>query len=81
MGKKLQGPFIYDVHKGGATKCLAILQMVADGFWGEMVFSEFVDVHTYKQEIYFFHHILSFLTAVWLLLHCFHLETSFAVNL
>ena len=58
----------------GVTKfwaILQILQMIADGFWGEGVFSDFMDVHTYEQQISFFHHISSSLTIAWLLLNCF----------
>ena len=58
-----------------------ILQMVVDDFWGGGIFHT-VYIHTYKQEFSFSHIILSLLTIVWvLLLHCFHPETSFLVNL
>ena len=43
-------------------------------------FSDSVDVHIYKRKIFFFHHISSFLTTVWLLLQNFHPETSFVIR-
>ena len=58
-----------------------ILQMVVDDFWGGGIFHT-VYIHAYKQEFSFSHIILSLLTIVLvLLLHCFHPETSFLVNL
>ena len=40
-----------------------------------------VDLRIYEQKISFFHHISTFLTIVWLLLHCFYPKTSFVDNL
>ena len=65
-----------DVHKD-VQKFWAIFPVVADGFWwreGGGVF--FLYVHTYEQQISYFHYISSFLTIAWLLLHCFLPATS-----
>ena len=59
---------------------MKFLQMVVDGFWVGVYFSDSVDVHIYEQKILFFHHISSFLTTVWLLLQNFHPETSFVIR-
>ena len=66
--------------RGEVMKFLKVLQMVVDGFWVGGYFSDSVDLHIYEQKIFFFHHISSFLTAVWLLLQNFHPETSFVIR-
>ena len=82
---EVMGSFIYDFCKEGwrgVTKFWAILQIVSDGFREMGYFSDSVYYfHAYEQKMPFFHHILNFLTIAWLLLHCFHPEISFAVNL
>ena len=78
----LQGSFIYNVQKDGrgVTKLLEFWLMVLHSFGAEKRFDP-VDIHTYEQKISFFQHISNFLTIFWLLLHCFHPETSIVVNL
>ena len=75
--------FIYYVHKEG-WDCNKILDNFADvyeWFLRRGYFSDSADLRIYKQKISFFHHTSSFLTIFWFLLHCFHSETYFAVNL
>ena len=76
-----QGSFIYDVHKEGmgVSKLWAISLMVMHSFGEEGLFDP-VDIHTFEQKIYFFHHISNFLTIFCVLLHCFHAGTFFLVN-
>ena len=64
----------------GRGEVMKFLQMVVDGFWVGVYFSDSVDVHIYEKKILFFHHISSFLTTVWLLLQNFHPETSFVIR-
>ena len=79
--------FIYNVHSkrtggegvGGVAKFWTSWQVVVDVFWREEYFSDSVHVNIYKQRIFFFYHISSFPITVWLLLHCFHPQTSFVV--
>lgn len=46
---------------------------------GRKYFSDPDDVHIYEQEIFFDHHISSFLRISWFLLQYIHRETSFVV--
>lgn len=53
--------FIYDVDKEekGTTgrEILGNFAMVADGFWGEGIFSDLMDVHICEKQIFFFHQV------------------------
>ena len=59
-----------------------ILLLPAPGFRAQPS-RDFLTLWTYAPEYQtsYLHHISNFLTTVWLLLHCFHPETSFVVNL
>lgn len=64
----------------GDDKSLDNFEGGCGSFWGRGYFFDLLGVHIYEQKISF-HHLLSFLAIVWLLLHCCHSETTFVVNL